>query len=159
MEIRVKRTNAKNPGSDELYHWKYIKRERINGKWRYYYDVDQLKDDIGITAREEMNKALTTQKQAETDLRKSKQKVNRAVEDHRSYDKQSKKNNNHSKSKDRQLRSVVDKTLTDYYKDLDRANNARTKTLSITKKYNSTPLGKLEKSYENAKRKIKNLFN
>lgn len=21
----------------ELYHWKYIKREKVNGKWRYYY--------------------------------------------------------------------------------------------------------------------------
>ena len=158
MEIKVKRTNAQNPSPDELYHWKYIKRERINGKWRYYYDVDQLKDDIGITAREEMNKALTTQKQAETTLRNSNRKVNLAVEDHRSYDKQSRKNNNFSKSKDRQLRSVVDKTLNDYYKDLDKRNNARTKTLSAMKKYNSTPLGKLEKSYENVKRKIKNLF-
>lgn len=24
--------------SDELYHWKYIKKKKINGKWRYYYD-------------------------------------------------------------------------------------------------------------------------
>jgi hypothetical protein len=24
--------------SDELYHWKYIKREKKNGKWVYYYD-------------------------------------------------------------------------------------------------------------------------
>lgn len=152
MEIKVKRTNAQNPASDELYHWKYVKRERVNGKWRYYYDVDQLKDDVGITAREEMNKALTTQKQAKTALGKSKLKVNRAVEAHRSYDKQSKKNNNHSKSKDRQLRSVVDKTLTDYYKDLDRFNNAKTKTLSAMKKYSSTPLGKLEKKYNEIKR-------
>lgn len=31
---------------DELYHWKYIKREKVNGKWRYYYkdtDVDDAK--------------------------------------------------------------------------------------------------------------------
>lgn len=26
--------------SDELYHWKYIKREKVNGKWKYYYDED-----------------------------------------------------------------------------------------------------------------------
>lgn len=24
--------------SDELYHWKYIKKKKVNGKWRYYYD-------------------------------------------------------------------------------------------------------------------------
>lgn len=31
---------------DELYHWKYIKREKVNGKYRYYYkdtDVDDAK--------------------------------------------------------------------------------------------------------------------
>ena len=26
---------------EELYHWKYIKRERVNGKWRYYYEKDK----------------------------------------------------------------------------------------------------------------------
>ena len=33
---------------DELYHWKYIKREKVNGKWRYYYHEDdkKLKDKI-----------------------------------------------------------------------------------------------------------------
>ena len=29
---------------DELYHYKYIKREKVNGKWRYYY-----KDDVSMT--------------------------------------------------------------------------------------------------------------
>lgn len=28
--------------SDELYHWKYIKRERKNGRWVYYYDQSEL---------------------------------------------------------------------------------------------------------------------
>jgi hypothetical protein len=25
---------------DELYHWKYISKKRVNGKWRYTYDTD-----------------------------------------------------------------------------------------------------------------------
>jgi hypothetical protein len=25
---------------EELMHWKYIKREKKNGKWRYYYDEE-----------------------------------------------------------------------------------------------------------------------
>lgn len=25
-----------------LYHWKYIKREKVNGKWRYYYKNEEL---------------------------------------------------------------------------------------------------------------------
>lgn len=27
---------------DELYHWKYTKREKVNGKWVYTYDNDKL---------------------------------------------------------------------------------------------------------------------
>lgn len=58
MEVRVKR--IANPQSDlvhsdsflgmefsdELYHWKYIKREKKNGKWRYYYDKNSASSDI-----------------------------------------------------------------------------------------------------------------
>ena len=28
----------------ELYHWKYIKREKVNGKYRYYYKDDAYDD-------------------------------------------------------------------------------------------------------------------
>ena len=36
---------------DELYHWKYIKKVKKNGKWRYYYDesaneLTKLQGDI-----------------------------------------------------------------------------------------------------------------
>lgn len=31
---------------DEIMHWKYIKREKVNGKWRYYYDKDEMKNDV-----------------------------------------------------------------------------------------------------------------
>lgn len=30
---------------DELMHFKYIKREKVNGKWKYWYDWDSLKTD------------------------------------------------------------------------------------------------------------------
>ena len=40
---------------DELYHWKYIKREKVNGKWRYYYHDD----DVG-EAKEAYEKAKAT---------------------------------------------------------------------------------------------------
>jgi hypothetical protein len=26
--------------TDELYHWKYISKKRVNGKWRYVYYID-----------------------------------------------------------------------------------------------------------------------
>ncbi len=34
---------------DELMHWKYIKRTKVNGKWRYYYhddDVDKAREEL-----------------------------------------------------------------------------------------------------------------
>lgn len=34
-----------NP-STELTHWKYTKREKVNGKWRYYYDDDKTSSGL-----------------------------------------------------------------------------------------------------------------
>lgn len=34
---------------DTLMHWKYVKRERKNGKWRYYYDLGRK---VGSNERE-----------------------------------------------------------------------------------------------------------
>lgn len=31
---------------DELFHWKYLRRERVNGKWRYYYEKDKNRISI-----------------------------------------------------------------------------------------------------------------
>lgn len=39
-------TNGQLHSTDELMHWKYIKRERVNGKWRYYYDKASAKADF-----------------------------------------------------------------------------------------------------------------
>lgn len=32
--------------SSDLQHWKYIKREKVNGKWRYYYHDDEAESKI-----------------------------------------------------------------------------------------------------------------
>lgn len=37
----VKRTGCDDKNS--LKHWKYIKREKVNGKWRYIYDDSELR--------------------------------------------------------------------------------------------------------------------
>ena len=31
---------------NELKHWKYIKKEKVNGKWRYYYNVGDMQEDM-----------------------------------------------------------------------------------------------------------------
>ena len=33
----------------ELYHWKYIKREKINGEWRYWYDNKKNSPEKSVT--------------------------------------------------------------------------------------------------------------
>ena len=38
----IKRTGSNN----ELTHWKYIKKVKKNGKWKYYYDKESLKNDV-----------------------------------------------------------------------------------------------------------------
>lgn len=40
MEYRA--VNASDP-ANELTHWKYIKKKKVDGKWRYYYDTDEIK--------------------------------------------------------------------------------------------------------------------
>ena len=51
MEVKVKRSDNQlvhsdtflgDEFSDELYHWKYISKKKVDGKWRYYYDTSEL---------------------------------------------------------------------------------------------------------------------
>ena len=63
--------------SDELYHWKYVKRVRVNGKWRYYYD---LKDALGYDERQAMN-------DANNQYRVAKGRENTALDNYHGYTK------------------------------------------------------------------------
>ena len=44
---------------DELVHWKYIKRVKVNGRWRYYYDDSEYRNAANAAheAEKAMNKA------------------------------------------------------------------------------------------------------
>lgn len=42
-------SNGDLHNTDELKHWKYIKKVKKNGKWRYYYDI---KDALGYDERD-----------------------------------------------------------------------------------------------------------
>lgn len=57
MEYRA--VTKEDPAKD-LTHWKYIKRVKKNGKWRYYYDATELKKYR--TGANETKKAVTTVK-------------------------------------------------------------------------------------------------
>ena len=47
--------------SDELYHWKYATKKKVNGKWRYYYDdTGKGKPKKGLSVNDIGRYKLTT---------------------------------------------------------------------------------------------------
>jgi len=51
--------------NDELMHWKYIKREKVNGKWKYTYTDDKLnraKETFAKTSKEHDSAADASKK-------------------------------------------------------------------------------------------------
>lgn len=121
---------------DELQHWKYIKREKINGKWRYYYDVGKNeKLDAGHA-----NVAVRYAKENVNFHRKKFQEVKRKVDSGEFFD------------KDKGNQSIVEP----YQKKYNSAVNDYKKAVAAEKRakeaYSKTPLSKIE----NAKAKIDN---
>lgn len=57
----VKRTKP----NDELKHWKYVRREKKNGKWVYYYDDDKFKSKSGLNVRADLKEAESTKEMME----------------------------------------------------------------------------------------------
>lgn len=66
VQVVVRRTD------DHLEHkknFKYIKKKKVNGKWRYYYDI---KDALGFDEADEYNTAKSNNKKTKTALSDSK---------------------------------------------------------------------------------------
>lgn len=75
MEVKVTR---KTEHSDELKHWKYVKKKKVNGKWRYYYDI---KDALGYDERAKAAKSIREYNKAakaEVDYSKTREDPTRA---------------------------------------------------------------------------------
>lgn len=65
--------------ADELYHWKYIKKVKKNGKWIYYYTEEQLRDALGYDERDDYHQAFLNQLDAtSTMLKKQKEHMEAA---------------------------------------------------------------------------------
>ena len=70
----------------ELMHWKYVKKKRLpNGKWRYYYDVNQLKNDLGFDERAAYRKAVEREASAYNDWQDKTAKATRYLSLSRKY--------------------------------------------------------------------------
>lgn len=52
---------------NELKHWKYIKKKKVNGKWRYYYDI---KDALGYDERDAFYKTAGEYIRADEEAKK-----------------------------------------------------------------------------------------
>lgn len=53
--------------ADELYHWKYTKREWKNGRWKYYYNDKEIKVANAVSEKAGIN-AKTRYEQAAKEL-------------------------------------------------------------------------------------------
>lgn len=83
MEYRITRgDNITKPSADELYHWKYVKKVKKNGKWRYYYDVKDA-DDKTLSERVDNTKEALERGYADGNIYKINQKdrLNQIYED------------------------------------------------------------------------------
>ena len=119
---------------DELQHWKYIKREKVNGKWRYYYD-------IGKNERLEAGNAMSKVRDA----------ANNAGFHKKRYDEvKSKIDSGEYFDKDNGNDSILKPYRDDYLKALKDYANAKVNAKKAQEAYAKTPLSKIE----NAKAKV-----
>lgn len=69
------RGNERLGSPNDLQHWKYIKKKKVNGKWRYYYDYKQLGDDLGVDELQRYTKAKLKYEVASSKSREADRKV------------------------------------------------------------------------------------
>lgn len=131
--------------SDEMYHWKYIKRVKKNGKWRYYYNKGQLKKDLGVDAKSELQTAKN-----ELEFRQGVQKhIENKMENPTALDV-----HNYGGSKLDYMNYMAKQQMDHKYK----VAAAEREVRGALQKYERTPLGKLEKAANKGRQFIKNIF-
>lgn len=119
---------------DEMYHWKYIKKKRVNGKWRYYYDV---KDALGYDERGAAGDAVREYNRAKTNA----------------------DNYNKIQSDPTRVKWYNQSKSDQMYKDAAKAGKKASEAL---KKYYKTPLGKIDRlddKIDSGRRAVSKLLN
>ena len=123
---------------DELYHWKYIKKTKVNGKWRYYYD--EMKKDLGVNVKDKLD---MTKKQVGITLQNTNYRQDK-VEKAKQYLEESKNASTRIQSYaqydyEKQLGKRKLQSITNFM--------YKTKYNSLLAKYKKTPIGKIYKDY------------
>lgn len=130
---------------EERKNHKYIKREKIKGKWRYWYKdtkgklknkIEKVKDDLGFDERE----ALI-----------SKTKERNALVEKNSIDKRNYKDYQIKLKYDNKnvdVKNQYNKAASQYMKSTSKLTVTNAQVESFTEKYAKTPIGKLETSIQ-----------
>lgn len=130
----------------ELMHWKYIKREKLpNGKWRYYYDMNQLKDDLGF---DERARYLKLKREYERSSRRANETFDNWMNFYKDYDYK----DEYQRERNNELRikaSAARQVYNDWTKKYNEAYN----------NYMHTPLGKIAKATKPIERGAKVISN
>ena len=119
---------------DQLMHWKYIKREKVNGKWRYYYDTGKKEKIAAGNAKSKVRDAA----QNASFHKKRYDEVKSKVDSGEFFD------------KDHGNDSIVEPYRNAYLKSLQGYENAKVQAKKAQQIYAKTPLSKIE----NAKAKV-----
>ena len=139
--------NGQLYSEDELMHWKYITKKRVNGKWRYYYDN---KDILGYDKETAYNQASYKYQNAASNLASATADLNLKNGGKVNYKVDTKGNF-----------QVADTTSAVFLSSLHDYSEAGKKYTAAKNEYMKTPLGKTTK-LQNAiylgRRRIRDLF-
>lgn len=155
MGYRIRYTAVDD--SDALKHWKYIKRERVKGKWVYTYKDDinpfkklanKVKEDLGFTKKEEVQTAKKNAALALTASKVAKNNLSRLEK--RAKDDDGVINKNEAK--------VIERANTKYEQHVRNAKTKGEEYVKTQAEYLKTPVGKIEATVGKAKEWVKKTF-
>lgn len=135
---------------DSLMHWKYIKRYKKNGKWRYIYKTNQLKADIDrATGKYQKKKAqMATEERRDTEHRLKYATGRRSGAEHFFV----KQNPDNSTKEERiEIATRLSKALDDERMYANKLEYQKKAEKIAWKNYESTPLYKLESAIDSGK--------
>lgn len=131
---------------NELMHHKYIYKKKVNGKWRYYYDVGEASYVDGYTGRKP-DRIVGYSKLDDLLGKDERDRANRASA---KYERARKNSNNKEYRSNQDMNARFNKVA-----------RLGKKAIAANKAYMKTPLGRIEQAktaFKGAKRAIARIF-
>lgn len=123
---------------EELMHWKYIKREKVNGKWRYFYDYEHHFDDL-------MPQEYRDYKDAESDMKTDKFMKKQAFQNYQQ----------NLRNSDPVSKEWAKENVDEYARSSKALKESTKKYLAAKEAYMKTPVGKLHQASKKIKSGMK----